>query len=77
MSFELWQDPQVPLQFPAETGILLRGGGGVSIPFQMKQGNQPSSPVEEGKTGLFLSCGEKLSIPLKWGLVSWEASGVS
>ena len=77
MSFELWQDPQVPLQFPAETGILLRGGGGVSIPFQMKQGNQPSSRVEEGKTGVFLSCAGKLRVPLKWGQVSREASGVS
>ena len=74
---KLWQEPQDPLQLQVEIGLLLRGDGDIGIPFQMKQGNRPSSPVEEGKTGLFLSCGEKLSIPLKWGLVSWEASGVS
>ena len=57
MSLELWQDPRVPLQFQVETGLLLRGNGDIGIPFQTKQGNRPSSRVEEGKTGLFLSCG--------------------
>ena len=76
MSLELWQDPWVSVQFQVETGFLLRGDGEVGIPFQMKQGNRPSSRVEEGKTGLFLSCGGKLSIPLEWGRVSQEASGV-
>ena len=70
MSLELWQDPRVPLQFQVETGFLLRGDGDPGIPFQMKQGNRPSSRVEEGETGLFLSCGGKFSIPLKWGRVS-------
>ena len=70
MSLELWQDPRVPLQFQVETDLLLRGDGDVGIPFQMKQGNRPSSRVEEGKTGLFLSCGGKLSIPFEWGRVS-------
>ena len=64
MSFELWQDPQVPLQFQFETGFLLRGDGDPSIPFQMKQGNRPSSRVEEGKTGLLLGFGEKFSVPV-------------
>ena len=76
MSLELWQDPRVPLQFQVETGLLLRGDGDIGIPFQTKQGNRPSSRVEEGKTGLFLSCGGKLSIPLEWRRVSQEASGV-
>ena len=77
MSLELWQDPRVPLQFQVETDLLVRGDGDVGIPFQMKQGNRPSSRVEEGKTGLFLSCGEKFSIPFKWGQVHREASRVS
>ena len=47
MSFKLWQDPRVPLQFQVETS-LLRDDGGVGNPFQMKQGNQRSSQVEEG-----------------------------
>ena len=76
MSLELWQDPWVSVQFQVETGRLLRGNGEVGIPFQTKQGNRPSSRVEEGKTGLFLSCGGKLSIPLEWRRVSQEASGV-
>ena len=76
MSLELWQDPRVPLQFQVETNLLLRGDGDVGIPFQMKQGNRPSSRVEEGKTGLFLSCGGKLSIPFEGGRVSREASEV-
>ena len=77
VSFELWQDPRVPLQFQFETGLLLRGDGDPGIPFQTKQGNRHSSRVEEGKTGLFLSCSGKLSIPLECGRVSREASGVS
>ena len=63
MSLELWQDPWVSVQFQVETGLLLRGNGEVGIPFQTKQGNRPSSRLEEGKTGLLLSCGEKLIIP--------------
>ena len=43
------------------------GDRDVGIPFETKQGNQPKSRVEEGKTGLFLSCGRKLSVPLKGG----------
>ena len=39
--------------------------------------NRASSRVEEGKTGLFLSCDGILSVPLEWGQVSREASGVS
>ena len=64
-AFKLWQDPWVPLQVQVENGLLLWSDGDVGIPFQTKQGNRHSSPVEEGKTGLFLSSGEKLSIPLE------------
>ena len=68
---------QVPLQFHIENGLLLRCDRKVNILFQTKQGNQPSSPVEEGKTELILSSGGKLSIPLQWERVSQETSGVS
>ena len=39
--------------------------------------NRASSRVEAGKTGLFLTCGGKLSISLELGRVSLETSGVS
>ena len=55
----------------------MRGYGDLGIPFQIKHGNRPTSRVEEGKTGLFLGFGRKLSIPLEWRRLSWEASGVS
>ena len=35
------------LEVSGETGLLLRCYGNVRIPFPMKQGNQPSSQVEE------------------------------
>ena len=65
VSFELWQDPQASLQVQVETGLLLRDDGHFAIPFQAKQGNRPSSRAEEGKMGLFLSCGGKVSIALE------------
>ena len=37
----------------------------------MKQGNGPSSRDEEGKTGLFLSCGGTLGVPLECRLLCW------
>ena len=47
----------------------------------MKQGNGPSSRDEEGKPGLFLSCGGTHGVPFKWRRVcrgtSWVASNVS
>ena len=64
VSFKFWQDLWVPLQFEVETGLPLRCDV------------WPSSRLE-GKTGLFLSCGGKLSIPLEWGQISGETSGVS
>ena len=36
----------------------------------MKQGRRPTSQLEEGKTGLFLTCGGKCSVPLECGRVS-------
>ena len=40
--------------------------GNARIPFPMKQGNGPSSRDEERKSGLFLSCGRFLGVPLEW-----------
>ena len=31
---------------------------------------------EVGKTGLFLNCGGKISVPVEWGQVLQETSGV-
>ena len=56
----------VPLEFQGETGLLLRCVGNVGIPLQTMQGNGPSYRDEEGKMGLFLSCGGKLSVFLEW-----------
>ena len=42
---------RLPLEFHCETGLLLRCDGKVGIPFQIKQGNQPSSRDQEGRTG--------------------------
>ena len=58
--------PGVPLEFQGETDLILRCDRNVRTPFQTKQGNGPSSRDEEGKKGLFLSRGGKLSVPLKW-----------
>ena len=46
-------------------------------PLGSVQRKRASSSVEAGKTGLFLTCGGKLSIPLELGRVSLETSGVS
>ena len=45
----------------------------------MRQNQGPSSRDEEGKTGLFLSCGGTLGVPLEWRRVFGEllASRVS
>ena len=37
-----------------------------------EQGKRPSSPLEAEKTGLFLTCGGKLIVPLEWRRVSLE-----
>ena len=39
------------LEFLRETSLILRCDGKVGIPFQIKQGNQPSSRDQEGRTG--------------------------
>ena len=41
-------------EFQGETGLLLRGNGNIGIPFWTKQGNRPSSRVEEGENGALL-----------------------
>ena len=65
--FRIVTRPRVPLQCQVDTSLLSRCDGDVSIPFQAKQGKRPSSRLEEGKTGLFLTCGWKLNIPLELG----------
>ena len=60
----------VPLEFQGETGLLLRCDRNIRIPLQTKQGNGPSSRVEDGKPRLFLSCGGKLGVPLQWTGIS-------
>ena len=48
-------------EFQGETGLLLRGNGNIGIPFRTKQGNRPSSRVEEGENGALLElCHETL-----------------
>ena len=39
------------LEFPSETGLILRHGGKVGNPFQTKQGNRPSCRYQEGRRG--------------------------
>ena len=51
--------------------------GPLRAPLGSVQRKRASSRVEAGKTGLFLTCGGKLSIPLELGWVSLETSGVS
>ena len=55
----------VRLEFQGESSLLLRCDRNIGIPLQMKQGIGPSSRDEEGKLGLFLSCGGKLDVPLE------------
>ena len=75
--FQIVTDPCVPLMCKVDTSLLSRCDGDVGISVQEKKGNRPSSRLKEGKTGLFLTFGGKLSIALKWGRVSGETSGVS
>ena len=46
--------------------LTLEVQGNAGIPFPMKQGKGPLSRDEQGKSGLFLSCGGTLGVPLKW-----------
>ena len=39
---------------------------------QRSRGIDPQIELRRGITGLFLSCGVKLGIPLEWGWVSWR-----
>ena len=62
--------PGVPLEFQGETGLLLMCDENVGIPLQTKQRNRPSSRVEEGKLGLFLSCmGNSAFLSSRYGYV--------
>ena len=42
------------LEFQGQIGLLLRGNGNVGMPFLSKQGNRPSSRIEEGENGVLL-----------------------
>ena len=68
---ELWHDPWCSARLSIGDRLILRWDGNAGIPFPMKQGNGPSSRDEEGKTGLFLSCGGTLGVPLEWRLLCW------
>ena len=63
---ELWHDPWCSTRLSIGDRLILRWDGNAGIPFPMKQGNAPSSRDEEGNTGLYLSCGGSLSVPLEW-----------
>ena len=41
--------PTLRLEFPRETGLILRCAGNVGNPFQTKQGNRPSCLEQEGR----------------------------
>ena len=58
-----------PLEFLSRFNLRqppLEVDGNAGIPFPVKQGNGPSCQDEEGKPGVFLSCGGTLGVPLKW-----------
>ena len=42
---------RLPLEFPRETGLILRCAGKVGNPFQTKQGNRPSFRDQEERRG--------------------------
>ena len=79
--FELWQNLWSCSRVSSWDHLLLKCVRNAGIPFPTKQGNGCSSWDEEGKTGLFLSCGGTLSVTLEWGSArrgtSWVASRVS
>ena len=50
--------------------------GPLGTPLGSLQRKRASSRVEVGKSGLFLTCGRKLIVPLELGWVSFETSGV-
>ena len=60
-----------------EVRNILQLEGLLGTPLGSVQRKRASSRVEVGKTGLFLTSGGKLSVPLELGLVSLETSGVS
>ena len=45
--------------------------------FSEETGKEPSSQAEKGKTGLLLSCGGTLGVPLKWRRVCRGTSCVA
>ena len=63
---EFWHDPWSSSRVSSWDHLLLRYDRNAGIPSPTKQGNGHSSRDEEGKTGLFLSCGGTLGVPLEW-----------
>ena len=59
-----------------EVRNILELEGLLGTPLGSVQRKRASSRVEVGKTGLFLTCGGKLSISLELGWVSLQTSGV-
>ena len=57
--------PGFRFDFQGETGLLWSCDRNIGILLQTKQGFGPSSRGEEGKPGLFLSCGGKLGVLLE------------
>ena len=57
--------PGFRFNFQGETGLLWSCDRNIGILLQTKQGFGPSSRGEEGKQGLFLSCGGKLGVLLE------------
>ena len=75
--FRIVTDPQVPLQCQVDTILLSRCDRDVSIPFQAKQGNPPSSRLKEGKTGSLLDVWRETQHSSYVGTGILENSGVS
>ena len=53
------------LEFPLETGLILKGDGKVGNPFQTKQGNRPSCRNQEGRSGSEEVVPRNLGVPLE------------
>ena len=53
------------LEFPRETGLILKGDGKVGNPFQTKQGNRPSCRNQEGRSGSEEVVPGNLGVPLE------------
>ena len=69
-----WHDPWSSSQFSCGERLLLIFEWNARKPYGKKQGMEPTSRAEEGETGLLLSCGGTLGVPLEWLRVCWGTS---